>query len=451
MKSVKILKKIATVIAATSVAATMLVGCGSSGTASNTASDNGEKKSDSAASGDQLEMWTFVDQHATFFEKMLGKWNEKNPDKKLDIKFTVLPYDDMHNKLQSALLSGQGAPDICDVEVGKFPNFLKGEPQLETLDDVVAPYKDKVVQSRIDLYSKGGHVYGFDYHVGAVVAYYNDDLLSKAGIDYKTIKTWDDFKAAGEKYYKATGKVMGTCDTAGSTTLSLMLAEQGSDYTTSDGKPNINSKEMVTALTKLKELQNANAIRTIDGGQPDTDQGKAAMNSGDIACVIKAFWMMSRFTQSIPDGAGKWAIAPAPVFKEGQPRSVGDGGTGTVVTKNAKNKQNVKEFLAWAKLSDEGEKAIWEDLGFDPVNTALWTDKTVTDNPENKFVKYFKTKPFDTLNEIKSEIKLIKSVEASPNVGGAIAQTVLPSIFDDNADIKQTLDAAQAQVENELK
>lgn len=449
MKKVRILKKIATVIAATSVAATMLVGCG--GGAASTAKDSSGKGTDSVASGDKLQMWTFVDQHAAFFQKMLEKWNTKNPDKKLDIEFTVLPYDDMHNKLQSALLSGQGAPDICDVEVGKFPNFLKGEPQLETLDDVAAPYKDKVVKSRMDLYSKGGHVYGFDYHVGAVVAYYNDDLLSKAGIDYKTIKTWDDFKVAGEKYYKATGKYMGTADTAGSTTLSLMLGELGSDYTTSDGKPNINSPEMVKALTTLKGLQNANAIHTIDGGQPDTDPGKAAINNGDIAVVIKAFWMMSRYTQSVPDGAGKWAVAPAPTFKVGDPRSIGDGGTGTVVTKTAKNKETVKEFLAWAKLSDEGEKAIWEDLGFDPINTTLWTDKTVTHNPENKFVKYFKTNPFDTLNEIKNEIKLIKSVEAGPNVGSAMLTTVLPSIFDDNADIKSTLDAAQAQVENELK
>ena len=450
MKKVRILKKIATVIAATSVAATMLVGCGG-GAATSTAKDSSGKGTNSAASGDKLQMWTFVDQHAAFFQKMLEKWNTKNPDKKLDIEFTVLPYDDMHNKLQSALLSGQGAPDICDVEVGKFPNFLKGEPQLETLDDVVAPYKDKVVKSRIDLYSKGGHVYGFDYHVGAVVAYYNDDLLSKAGIDYKTIKTWDDFKAAGEKYYKATGKYMGTADTAGSTTLSLMLGELGSDYTTTDGKPNINSPEMVKALTTLKGLQNANAIHTIDGGQPDTDPGKAAINNGDIAVVIKAFWMMSRYTQSVPDGAGKWAVAPAPTFKVGDPRSIGDGGTGTVVTKTAKNKETVKEFLAWAKLSDEGEKAIWEDLGFDPINTTLWTDKTITHNPENKFVKYFKTNPFDTLNEIKNEIKLIKSVEAGPNVGAAMATTVLPSIFDDNADIKSTLDSAQSQVENELK
>ena len=69
----------------------------------------------------------------SFIKKWI-KWNAKNPDKKININFTVLPYDDMHNKLQSALLSGKGAPDICDIEVGKFPNFLKGDPQLETFN-----------------------------------------------------------------------------------------------------------------------------------------------------------------------------------------------------------------------------------------------------------------------------------------------------------------------------
>ena len=35
-------------------------------------------------------------------------------------------------------------PDLCDIEVGQFPNFLKGVPQLETLNDVVEPYKDSI-------------------------------------------------------------------------------------------------------------------------------------------------------------------------------------------------------------------------------------------------------------------------------------------------------------------
>jgi arabinosaccharide transport system substrate-binding protein len=447
MKNVKILKKLATIAVTTSLAATMLIGCGGGSTA--TKAEGG--KDSAASSGEQLEMWTFVDMHKTFFEKMLTQWNEKNPDKKLNINITVLPYDDMHNKLQSALLSGQGAPDACDVEVGKFPNFLKGEPQLETLDDVVAPYKDKLVKSRVDLYSKDNHVYGIDYHVGATVAYYNTELLEKAGIDYKSIVTWDDFKKAGEKYYAATGKNFGTADTSATWQTSLMLAEQKSDYTDASGKPQLNSPQMVKALTTLKDMQDVHAIATIPGGQPDQTDAEGAINNGDYAVVLKAFWYMSRFLQYMPDQAGKWAIAPVPVFEKGQPRSVGLGGTGTVVTKTAKNKQNLKEFIAYAKLSEDGEKAIWEDLGFDPLNTDLWNNKELTHNPENKFVKYFKTNPFDTLNEIKNEIGLIKSTEASPNINNVLCTVTLNSIFEDKKDIKQSLDEAQQQVENELK
>ena len=449
MKSIKILKKIITAVITTSLATTMLIGCGGNTTA--TSSSNSGKDSTGSTSGDQLEMWTFVDMHAKFYQKMLDKWNDKNPDKKLNINFTVLPYDDMHNKLQSALLSGQGAPDICDIEVGKFPNFLKGEPQLETLDDVVAPYKDKIVKSRLDLYSKDGHVYGLPTHVGAVVAYYNDELLKKAGIDYKSIVTWDDFQKAGEKYYAATGKNFGTCDTNGSTTLSLMLGEQKSDYTTADGKPAINSPQVVKAITKLKEMQNAHAIATIPGQQPDTTDGEAAINAGDYAVVIKALWFMGRFTTYMPEQAGKWAIAAPPVFQKGDPSTIGDGGTGTVVTKTAKNKDVVKEFLAYAKLSEDGTKAIWEDLGFDPTNMDIWTNKEITHNKDNQYVKFFKTNPFDVLNEMKSSIQLIKSTEASPNIGNQFGTTILNSIFEDNKGIKETLDDAQKQVENELK
>ncbi|WP_459478331.1 ABC transporter substrate-binding protein [Clostridium saccharoperbutylacetonicum] len=449
MKSVKILKKLATAVVTTTLAASMLIGCG--GNTASTSSSNDGKKDTASNSGDQLEMWTFVDMHATFFQKMLDKWNQKNPDKKLNIKFTVLPYDDMHNKLQSALLSGQGAPDVADVEVGKFPNFLKGDPQFEPLDDVFAPYKDKVVKSRVELYSKDNHVYGFDYHVGATVAYYNTELLEKAGIDYKTIVTWDDFKKAGAKYYAATGKNFGTADTSAAWQTSLMLAEQKSDYTDANGKPQLNSPQMVKALTTLRDMQDAHAIATIPGGQPDTTDAEGAINNGDYAVVIKAMWYMSRFLQYMPDQAGKWAIAPAPVFEKGQPRSVGLGGTGTVVTKTAKNKQNLKEFIAYAKLSEDGEKAIWDDLGFDPINTDLWNDKTLTQNKDNKFIKYFKTNPFDTLNEIKNEISLIKSNQAMPSINNVLCTVTLNSIFEDKKDIKQALDEAQQQVENELK
>lgn len=449
MKKVKMLKKIASVILATSLFATILAGCGS-GT---TESVKSEEKTSTMGSetGEEMEMWTFVELHAKFYEEMLKSWNEKNPDKQIKIKFTVLPYDDMHNKLQSSLLSGQGAPDMCDIELGKFANFLKGEPQLETFDDVIGQYKDKIVKSRLDLYSKDGKVYGLPTHVGATVAFYNTELLEGAGIDYTTIKTWDDFKAAGEKYYAATGKYLGTADTSATWQENIMLAQQGSDYVDENGSPKLNSPEMIKGISKLKELQDANAIGTVPGGQPDTEEAYGAFNKGDYAVAFMPFWEMSRYTNYMPDLKGKIALAPLPVFEVGMPRSVGGGGTGTVVTKTAKNVQLAKEFLAYAKLSEEGNIKIWQKLGFDPTNTDIWTKTEITHDPNNEFVQYFKNNPFDVLNEIKDEIKLIKSVDASPTINNTLCTVTLNSIFEDGKDVKEALDEAQEQVLNDIK
>ena len=57
----------------------------------------------------KFTLWTFIPQHARFFQVMAEKWNELNPDRQVEIEATVLPYDDMHNKLQIALQSGVGA------------------------------------------------------------------------------------------------------------------------------------------------------------------------------------------------------------------------------------------------------------------------------------------------------------------------------------------------------
>jgi len=59
---------------------------------------------------------------------------------------------------------------------------------------------------------------------------------------------------------------------------------------------------------------------------------------------------------------------------------------------------------------------IWEDLGFDPCNTALWTDTEMTHNPDNRYIQYFLSNPFDVLNEVKDEIMLVRSSSISPTI-----------------------------------
>lgn len=400
----------------------------------------------------ELSFWTFVDLHGKHLDKMLQLWNEANKDKQIKLNVTVMPYDDMHNKLLMAVQTGQGAPDIADIELGRFPNFLEGDKvPLEALNDVFAPYKDVVVPSRVQIYSKGDQIYGFDYHVGATLAFYNTEILEQAGVDYKTIKTWDDYKKAGIQVFEKTGKYLGTADTLATWQASLLLAQQNTDFTNADGKPQVNSPEMVKAFEMLVDLQKSNVIHTIPGGQPDTEEAKGEYNKGNYASALMPEWYMSRFVNEMKDLNGKYAIAPLPVFKEGDPRSVGLGGTGTVVTSTGKNVQLAKEFVAFAKLSKEATTEIWNTLGFDPINMEVWKDTAVTKNPDNEYVKYFKTNAFDTLNEIKDEIKAIKSVKASPTINNILCTITLNAIFEDGQDVKEALDEAQKAIEQELK
>lgn len=401
--------------------------------------------------GVKLELWTFVELHSQHYAAMLEKWNAEHPDKHIQITFTTYPYGDMHNKMIMANQTGKGAPDICDIEIGQFPNFLQGQVQFVPMNQYIAPYKDKVVQSRLDIYGKGGTYYGIPFHVGATVMYYNDALLSQYGIDYKAIKTWDDFEQAGLKLKEATNGavVMTGCDTGGTDWLWLSMAENKQDWTDNNGHADIRING-VSDMIKMQQKWISEGIAcTTPGGQIDTEAGFAFVGDNKIAAFPKALWYMSRFLNYIPDQKGNWAIAPAPVYKEGQPRSVGIGGTGTVVSLQSKNSELAAEFVVYAKLSEDAEQRIWEILGFDPVNTELWNDEAVTHNPDNKYVQYFRTNPFDVLNSMKGEIGGIKVQKISGTINEQINLTTLNNCLEQNADVDSELESAQNEIDLE--
>jgi arabinosaccharide transport system substrate-binding protein len=404
------------------------------------------------ADATQLDFWTFVELHGKFYETMAAKWNAANPDKQVKINVNVMPYDDMHNKLQLALNSGTGAPDICDVEVGKFANFTAGTPALVDLTAVAAPYASTIVPARMKLYQKDGKQYGLPTHVGTTLAFYNTDELKAADIDYTTIKTWDDFKAAGEKYYAATGKNFSTADTSAMWQENLLLGQEGSDWMTTDGTLQVNSDAVVQALSLLKDMEDAHVLATIAGGQPDTEEAYGEFNKGNYAVAIMPEWFMSRYTAYMPDLKGKIAIGPAPVIPGATVTTVGGGGTGTVIPSQGKNIDIASQFLAYAKLSTDGAIEIWNSLGFDPCNMSIWTDEAVTHDPNNEFNQYFENNVFDVLNTLKDSIGYLPSttMQGMPNINNKIGTETLNEIFENGADIQATVDQAQSDLKNEL-
>lgn len=426
----------------------MLASCGGDGGDNNNSTGSGDTTT--TGEGTQLELWTFQEVHRTFYEDMANRWNKANSDKQIALTVSVQPFEDMHNKLTIALQSGDGAPDICDVEVNKFPTYLQGDVQFVDLTSYVDPYREDIVPARLEIYSKDGKNYGAPFHVGAMVAFYDTKILNEAGVDYTTIKTWDDYKEAGEKVKEA-GYAMGVAETGDIFIYEAMLAALDSDMTDDNGNPTLNTPESIQALTTIQELSQT-VDETIPGGSVDAEEGYGAINAGHYATIMRPIWYMSRYPSYMENfEADQIAIAPMPVFDEADyGKSFGGGGTGTVVTTQSENQELAAEWLCYAKLSEEGCTQIWEQLGFDPCNMALWDDETVTKDENNQYVSFFATNPFDVLNEVREDIGVIRVNLGVPTVGNVLKTVTLPDIIENGVDPAEAAQAAQEQAENEL-
>src|ERR671916_770903 len=74
-----------------------------------------------------LEFWFFDEGRASFAKAAYESEMFKSAQPDVKVNFRIFPFDQMHNKLLSALVSGKGAPDIADIEIGEFGKFIKGE------------------------------------------------------------------------------------------------------------------------------------------------------------------------------------------------------------------------------------------------------------------------------------------------------------------------------------
>lgn len=384
----------------------------------------GGKEQAAPADGKELSFWTFQDLHMSFYEKMAKMWNEENPDRKIIFKPEVLPFEDMHTKLLVSLQAGTGAPDMVDIEIGKYPNFLKGDVQLIPLNDVIDPVRDKFVTARLDIYSKDGQNYGLPFHVGASVIFYNTEILDAAGIDPYDIKTWDDYMEAGKIVKQKTGKPMATVEVNGQWSFWPMIAERGSDLVDADGNVILDNETNIKTLEYLKELLDSGVAVAAPGGNHHAEEYYGFMNDGGAASMWMPMWYMNRFTDYMPDLSGKILILPMPRWTPDGKRSAGMGGTGTSVTNQARDVELAKDFLMFAKGSEEGNLVIWEDLGFDPPRWDVWDNPRM--NASNKFTEYYQNDSiFGMLLEIKDEINSVNVKEKLPAVIDRINSSVM--------------------------
>lgn len=410
--------------------------------------DAPESQAPAPAEATTLTFWTFQNSHQEFLADAVENWNEQNPDRQINFEPSVYSYDDNHNNLLIALQSGTGAPDMADIEIGRFANYLKGTPQLVPLNDVIEPLSDKLIMSRFENYAKDGNYYGIDYHVGMMVIYYNTEICDAAGIDIDAIKTWDDYVEAGKTVVAETGIPMTTLEIQEHWSYYPLVTEAGSDWLGKDGSVILDNQENIDVMQFLYDMMYVDQIAVpAPGGFHHAEEYYGFMNDGGAASLWMPEWYLNRFTDYMPDLNGKIAVRPLPRWTEDGSYAAGMGGTGTVVTNQCENPELAADFLAYAKLSVEGAIKCWTVLGFDPLRWDVWSMDEM--KVENKFTEYYGTGVFDMLSDLREEVEIpsINIGEKFPNAQTLVQSSVVFKVLSEQSlTPEEALDAAAEEL-----
>lgn len=435
------MKKYLSLILCVMILLVSLTACNSNNTKTSSSAD---KKTSGST---DLTFWTYVEQHSEFMQDAANRWNSKNPDETINLKCESYPVEDMHNKLLITLQSGQGAPDIVDVNVAKFSNFMRGDNVgFIPLNDIIEPEKSSFLEAVLNIYRKGDTYYGIEYHVGAPVMFYNTEILDQAGVKVEDLKYWDDIRDAGKIVLEKTGKPIITFEVSDSWAYYIMITQQKSDYFSKDGECIIDNDINAKTLQFMLDMINEGTAITTPGGNFHTEEYYGFMSKGGAASMLLPLWYMGRFTDYMPELKGKVKIAPIPKWTDNDVAPV-FGGTATCITTQCKNQDLAKRFLFEAKISPEGAAQIWNVLGFDPLRWDIWDTDAM--KVSNKYTEYFGSDIFDIIMEMKDESYTTNIThELFPKANDLVAKNVL---FKALGEKSLTPQEALEEAANELK
>jgi ABC-type glycerol-3-phosphate transport system substrate-binding protein len=319
-----------------------------------------------------LELWTFVNTHARWFREQAERYQQEvNPNFHLEV--VEIAYTDLHDRLLISLQSGGvGAPDMADVEQGRFGSFLRGggDPGFLPLNDMLEAggYNDQLVASRQALYTWNGITYGVEHALTPVVLYYRADIWEGAGFDPQTFETWDDFIVAAEQIVAANPGVVPL--PYGFDHLEVLLRQRGVDYFDAEGNVTLDSEVAIDTMNWLLDLQ----ARGIAKQEPDGDAHWAAFKDGTQIAYIGADWYAGFFKDNAPELTGLWKAAPLPAWEPGGIHTSCWGGTGSTIIKTSPNVEAALDFLQFSMLSVEGNVRRFELTNLFPPFIPAMTD-----------------------------------------------------------------------------
>ena len=262
----------------------------------------------------------------------------------------------LQTRLQNAMLAKTPVPDLVELLFGDIAYFTRGPLSDVGLVDLTERLeteglKERLVESRLSLWSSRGHTFALPHDVHPVMLMYRADILESLGIDPNAIETWDDFVALRSKVVKdldgdgvidrylidlPIGEAWGP---------EILLLQRGVTLFDAQGRVTMNQPATIDTIDwYVHQVEGKERIATQAGWGQSLMK---AMKDGLALFFIAPDWRTHAIELEAPNVRGLFRLMPLPAWKRGGRRTSTWGGSGLAITKATKD-----ENLAWdfAKL-----------------------------------------------------------------------------------------------------
>ncbi|GAB1326450.1 ABC transporter substrate-binding protein [Streptomyces sennicomposti] len=314
------------------------------------------------------------------FEKQTG----------IKVKFEVVPWSDLLNRILTATTSGQG-PDVLNIG-NTWSASLQATGALLPWDAKnfgKIGGKDRFVDSALGSTGvQGQDPAAVPLYSMAYALYYNKKIFADAGIS-KPPATWDELVADGKKIQAKGKNVLGAEGANVSENIHhvfVFAKQHGADFFTADGKPDFANDNAVAAVKQYVDLMAKDKVIPQGNAEYAQNQSVSDFAKGNTAMLLWQSASANLKNQGMSEG--DYGIAPVPV-RSGAPGSGAQvnsmvAGINMAVFKNTHNLDGATQFVKFMTSDDEQKilnkaystippvKGAQSDPAFDtPANAVL--------------------------------------------------------------------------------
>ena len=369
--------KITRLLAASTIAALALTGCGgSSGKTDPVAGAGPASAGASAATGGdktKVRMWLVgTDTPQAIRDYAKKTFESENPGAELVIEEQV--WDGLVDKLTTAL-SGNDSPDLVEVGNTQAVAFTSAGAFEDITDKLADLGGDDLLKGFVEGGTYDGKFYAAPYYAGSRLVFYRKDLLKAAGLKVPT--TLEEYIADGAKL-KAASKTKGFSGIYfpgqdWRNALPYIWNAGGDLATEKDGKwaGSLSTPEAIKGLTQVQEVMKNASGAAKDGNETDPQVPYCANQIGMLSAPgwVKGSILAPKDKGGCPAAEANLGVFALPGNTAGTTAPVFLGGSNLGISAKSKNKDLAYKLLK-VVLGDEYQ-TMMAKAGLVPAKTSL--------------------------------------------------------------------------------